>query len=477
MSSLKRDIIKGTIWSILGQLGSLIVVLGTNIWLARMMSPTEFGQLGIVMFFIILSSVLTEGGLAGALVRKSDVTEEDYSTVFIFNFIVSATCYLVLVGFSGLIANFYNNHLLRDLLIVSGTVLIINAFQIVQNVKMVRKMEFKEKSLYRLISVVLASTIGIILAYKGLGVWALVTIQILISLFSTILLSWHGGVYIKWKFSKASFKQLYSFGVNTSLASLINTSFDNIYQLILGRYFSIVQVGLYYQAKKILDVPGSFINMLTQSVVFSSLSKLQDDRALFTKTFNRIVLISVVLLGLTSSLIFLYSEDIIKMLFGMHWLKAAFYMKFLSIASFFYYQEMFNLVIFKVFNVTRQILYLEIIKKTIQCISIFIGIYYTNLEILIYGFVITSFIQYGINFYFARKVLNTGFNEILHKLAKVILIIIICSLIFATLIKFLSLEFIARMLLVPFFIIFYLFLVKILGVLNIINEIRHIRKN
>ena len=287
---LKKQLISGTVWSILGVFATMIVNLSTNIWLASMLSPKEFGQLGIVMFFIVLSNVLVEGGLSGALIRKKEPTSDDYSTVFICNLIVSFCCFLFVIFFSKYIAFFYRDSTLRSLLICSSFIIIIQAFQLSLNAKMIVKMRFKQRHFYRFVAVVLSSILAIYFAYNGAGVWSLVIQQLLNAFINTILLllfekreSFH-----KFRFSKSSFNELYGFGVNTTLSSILSTTFDNIYQLILGKYFAIIQVGFFYQAKKIQDIPGGIINMLVQSVFFSSLAKIQNDIKEFTRIYNKI---------------------------------------------------------------------------------------------------------------------------------------------------------------------------------------------
>ena len=252
----------------------------------------------------------------------------------------------------------------------------------------------------------LSSCIGIILALLKFGVYAIVIMQLLAALFTTILLWFYEGVFFSFAFNKKSFKSLFAFGVNTTLASLLDTAFNNIYQLIIGKYFSINQAGLFYQAKKLQEVPVGVINMTTQSVVFASLSKVQGDKEIFIRTYNKIVSAFTVLAGLLTAIIYAYSNNILLLLYGEKWVAASFNMQLLTIASFFFMQETFNLVIFKTFNQTRQILYLEIAKKIIQTLSIIIGIIKMDITILLYGFVITSAISYLINFYYSRKILG-----------------------------------------------------------------------
>lgn len=476
MSEFKKSIIKGSIWSILGRMLSLVVVLITNIWLARLLSPTEFGQVGILMFFVTIASVFTESGLGGALVRKKQATLNDYSTVFVSNLILSVFSFCLIYFSSGFVAEYYDDPLLQDLLIIISLVLIINAFQITQRAKLISEMKFKQIAIYRLAAVFISSAIGIYAAYQGMGVWALVLIQLLTAGIYTISLWILEGVFIKLYFSKSSFRELYRFGMNTTFASLLNTGFDNIYQLILARYFSLAQTGYFYQAKKIQDVPGGVINMVTQSVVFSALAKLQDDKLAFTKTYNKITLYFLVILGFTSVFIYVYAEPIILLLYGEKWLGAVFYMQLLTIASFFYIQEMINRVIFKVFDQTRQILYLEYFKKGIQAISIGIGVYFLDLDILIVGFVITNIVGYLINYYYSRKIIGavSGYEFII--LVKVCILSLIVGIITMFTSKTLNLVGYRQLFTIPVMFIIYTIGIQVLRIGNIKKEVDDILK-
>lgn len=477
MSSFKKSIINGTIWSIAGQVATLLIILISNVILARMLSPKEFGQIGIIMFFIMLANVFTEGGLAGALVRKKDATKTDYSTVFVFNLVVSLFCFILLLFFSNYIASYYHDLSLKKLLIVSGFVLIINAFQITQNAKLMSDMKFKQKTIYRFVSVLLGTIIGLTFAFNGYGVWSLIIIQIATAALMTIMLWVFEGMDLHFEFNKKSFKELYGFGVNTTFASLLNTGFDNIYQLILAKYFSLSQTGYYYQAKKLQEVPGGIINMLSQSVVFSALSKLQDDKTLFTVVYNKITLYFLVLLGFISVFIYIYAEPIIMILFGSKWLDSVIYMQLLTIASFFYYQEKINRVIFKVFNKTKHILYIEYVKKAIQTASIIIGVYFLDLKILIFGFAVTSFFGYLINYYYSKKILNNVNYYELIILLKVSFISIFTVVLCVLFCQIIDLSGYYLFLTLPFLTIIYLLGLKYLKVLDMKNEYLKIIKD
>jgi len=471
MTDIKKSIVSGFIWSILGQGGYLIIGLVANIILARLLTPFEFGQVGIIMFFIVIAKVLTESGLSGALIRKNDATDEDFSTVFIFNLIISIVLMLLIIGFSGTIANFYDDPQLKYILIASSSVLLFNAFQITKNARLIKDLKFKKKSKYEVLAILCASIIGITLAFYGYGVWSIVLMQISTALILTLLLWIFEPSIKKLVFRRNSFKSLYKFGVNTTLASMINTAFDNIYQLILGKYFAISQTGLFYQGKKLQEIPVGVLKSTTLGVVFASLSKVQDDLKQFEYLYNKIVTFFTVIVGAICLFVFFYAENIIMLLYGEKWIGAVFYMQILIVSSFFYMQEMFNRIIFKVFDRTEKILHLEILKKAIQSISIIIGVILLNIEVLMYGLLITSIISFFINFYVSRKILgNVKWNEVI-LVFKVALTSITTGLIGFILNNLFELRMYQTFYLIPVLILIFILGVQLLKVINFKNDV------
>lgn len=471
-SSFKKNIIKGFLWSFLGQGGSLITGLIVNVVLARLLSPYEFGQIGIIMFFIVISKVLTESGLSGALVRKKEVSDKDYSTVFIFNLVVSLSLMLILILSADFIARFYNDPDLRNILIVSSSVLIINAFQITQNAKLIKGLKFKRKASFEFLAIFASAIIGITLACLNAGVWAIVTMQITTSITLTALLWFFEGPLKVFVFSKKSFKNLYKFGMNTTFASLIDTAFSNIYNLILGKYFSIYQTGLFFQARRLQDVPIGVIKSSTFSIVFSALSAVQDNSIHFTKLYNRIITLFTVLVGLICTLVFFYSENIILMLYGEKWIEAAFYLQVLITASFFYMQEMFNRLIFKVYDQTHKILHLEFLKKSIQIITIIIGVVLIDIKILLIGFLITSILSFIINYYVSRKVQNNFIWYEFFLVCKVIAISVLTVVLGVYIENVLGLIGYYSFCLLPFLVFSFFLFIRISKVSDIIKDLR-----
>lgn len=466
-SSLKQKFIKGIIWSFVGQGGYLLIALFANFFLARLLTPLEFGQVGIVMFFIIVSKVLTESGLSGALIRKNDATEEDFSTVFIFNLVVSIFLCLLLCLFSGYIAAYYNDDKLQFILIALSSILVINSFQFTQNVKIIKELRFRQQSIYAFVSIIISSLLGVTLGYLGYGVWAIVVMQICNAFVLTAIYWIFEGPVKCFVFNKQSFRSLYKFGMNTTISSLIDTAFDNVYNLILGKYFSIQQTGLYYQAKKLQEIPVGVIKSSTLGVVFSTLSKLQDNKEKFDLFYNKIVSVFTVFVGLICVLVYFFAEQAVLLLYGNQWINSVFFVKVLIIPSFFYMQEMLNRILFKVFDRTDKILYLEILKKTIQTLTIIIGLLYSDIELLLYGFVITSVVSYFINYYHSRKVYKSfSWVEIMVTL-KVVIVSILVVAVFSIIKNSFSIEQYKTLLLLPLIVMFYLGIIHLLKVITI----------
>jgi teichuronic acid exporter len=467
---LKKDLKSGALWTSGGQFIITLINLVANILLARFLSPDDFGVMGIIMFFVLIGNILGKGGLSGALVRMNNVTKKDYSTTFIFNLSVSVCLYILLVICSEFIANFYNRPEIRILLIVVGLTFVINAFQLVTITHLIRTFKFKERFLYQFGATILSVILSIGLAYNGFGIWSLVVLPLSNSIFLTIILFYFHGFYGGVIFSKDSFNNIYKFGVNTSLANLLNVGFENVYSLVLGSYFSITQVGFYYQANKLQKVPNNVINSFAQRVLFPVLAQKQEDLTKFNEIYTKVLTFFTVIVGLVGLLVFIYAEIGIDLLLGEKWFGAVFYLKLLIVASFFYMQEQFNRVIFKVFDQTKQILILELIKKAFQSLTIIIGIYYANLEFLMYGFVVTNVFSFFVNYVKSRKITKT-FSLI--EIFMILKVIICCSLtviLIQYLFKFFSLTTYNSLLMIPLIIFIYLtliFSVKVVTIMDI----------
>lgn len=471
-SHSSKILLINVLWTFIGRFGYLAIGLLTNIILVRMLGPKEFGQVGIMMFFIATASVLAESGLSGALVRKPNATEIDYSTIFIFNFFVSLLLMALLICSSGFIADFYEDSDLSNILIATSLVLVINSLRVTQNVRLIKELQFKRKTVYEFIAALIASLIAILLAFNGAGVWALIALQLSTSLALTLILWFFVGPLRCYRFSKVSFKEFYKFGINTTLASLLNSAFDNIYQLILAKFFSVSQTGYFYQAKKLQGLPVGILQAVMDGAVYSALSKIQNDPDTFNRTYQNVVRLFTIMVALMCMVIFYYSDLIVTLLYGEKWIASVMYLKLLIVASFFYLQESFNRIIFKVYDRTEKILQLELIKKLIQSITIVYGLLTMSIENLLYGFVIMSSVSFLINYYFARKVQNyfrwKDFLDIIKIIIITLLAIAICESIS---VRF-NLEGLYTLWLLPLLLSLYLLGLQVFKIIDFFSDIK-----
>ena len=287
-NKMSNSLLKNSIWSVVGRFGYLIIVLITNIILARILEPEDFGKVAVVMFFITFSIIVTESGLSGALVRKNNASDLDISTIFIFNFFTSCLLALIIYIFSGVIAQYYNDSSLSDLLVFSILILVFNALGNIQMTLLIKEMEFKLKSILEIISVLCGSVVSVVLAVNNFGKVSIIWMYVINSIILTVLMWLVVGPLRTYKFSLKSFKEFYEFGINTTLTAAINAIFNSIYQLIFGKYFSMSVSGYYQQAKQLHDVPVNLLQSSIISVFYSALSKRQDDKNSFNIFYDLI---------------------------------------------------------------------------------------------------------------------------------------------------------------------------------------------
>jgi teichuronic acid exporter len=472
----KKKVLQSFFWSIFGRLSYMIVGFIANVFLARNLGSEVYGVFGIIMFFTVISKVLLESGLSGYLVSKKNVEEKDYSTVFIFNLTISLVIYFFIFIFSGFISEYYNNPDLKLLLRISSIVVIVDSFRIVQNIKLVKKMDFKTKHLFELISISLSSIVAVVLMFQDFGIWSLIFMQLTSSIVLTLLL-WVGqGSLSTYIFDVTSFKAMYKFGMNTTAAVFLNTVFDNIYQLVLAKYFTIQQTGLFFQAKKLEEVPTSLVKSTTMGVAYSALAELQDNLTSFYSLYERIVNILSVFMGAITMITFYYAEDILLLLYGKEWVESAFFLRVLSVAAFLGIQETMNRIIFKVFDKTEKIIRLELFKKSIQSITIVIGIIYSNLEFLIYGYLLTSVISFFINYYVSGKINNRLNKRRILDLMKITGTIVFLVFSANLINSFFYLNSIGNIILILYLTIGYFFLLHLGKVFDYINVLELIKK-
>ncbi len=274
---LKSKTVNGLFWSALDGFANQGIQFLVGIILARLLTPHEFGLIGMLTIFIALSQSFIDSGFANALIRKQDCTQVDYSTVFYFNFVVSIIIYFVLFFSASSISVFFNEPQLELLLQVFGIGLILNAIGTIQRTILTKEINFKLLMRISIVSSIISGIIAITLAYNNFGVWSLVVLTLSRFGFNSLLL-WLWG---KWMpnlvFSYASFKELFSFGSKLLMSGLLDATYRNIYFLVIGKYFSSIELGYYTKADQFKAIPSQYLTMIIQRVSYPLLSNIQEE--------------------------------------------------------------------------------------------------------------------------------------------------------------------------------------------------------
>ena len=410
--SLKKKALKGFSWTFFQLFSNQLISFFVSIILARLLLPEEFGLIGMVVIFIALSETLINSGLSYSLIRSENLDEEDYSTVFFFNLLVSLIVYIVIFFLAPYIASFYNQEILTKLIRVYSITFIINAFSTVQTARLTKIMDFKTQMKVSLPSLVIGSSIGIYMAYNGFGVWSLVWNIIIQSLLSSIQL-WF---WTNWKptfvFNIEKFKYHFNFGFKLMLSSVLDVVFKNSYAIIIGKYYTASDVGYYNRAESFQMLPVKSLSMVVSKVTFPLFAEIQDDNSKLKDVYKRIMQMVIFIITPCLILMSVLAEPLFTFVFTEKWLPSVPYFQILCVNGILYPLHSYNLQILNVKGRSDLFLRLEVIKKIIMAIVILISFNF-GIYGLLYGSILSSIICFFINSYYSGKFLDySSFNQI-----------------------------------------------------------------
>lgn len=408
--SLKQKTIIGLSWSFIDSSLTQGIGLIVSLILARLLTPEDYGVVGMLTFFIALSITFIDSGFGSALIRKKNCTQVDYSTIFFFNMATGIFLYLLLFFLAPFIAAFFNVPVLIKILRVAGLVLIINAASVIQLTLLTKNIDFKTKAKITLSAELLAGGIAIAMAYIGFGVWSLVVRSLLGPSFTAIFI-WFSG---KWHpvavFSLNSFKELFSFGSKMLLSTLIHNASHQIYYPIIGKFFPTSTLGLYTQAERFNGVFASTLTSIIQRVSYPVLSTVQDNPQKLKKGYRRLIKSSAMLTFSLLLSLAAVAEPLITLLLGEKWLPCVPFLQLMCLASIFYPLHAMNLNILMVKGRSDLFLKLEIIKTFLIISLLVIGVVY-GIEMLLIFNILRSVICFFIDSYYSAELINYSTKE------------------------------------------------------------------
>jgi teichuronic acid exporter len=427
MNNLTQKTINGLFWSFLDSFGSYVVKFGFGIAIARALSPEDYGIMGMIVIFMAIGGILSESGFGMALIQKKDANQNDYSTVFWFNLFVAVVCYIILFFSAKIISEFYNQPILVIVTRISALGIILNALSIIHYVILSQKLDFKKQTAIRFLSAFITGIVGVILAYKGYAVWALIIQSLVGNIINTM------GIWLlhKWKpnltFSMNSFKVLYKYGYKIFLSGISDVIFTKIYFPLIGKYFPAAQLGYYTKANGFYDLLVRQTTIAYGRVTFPVFSSIQNQKDRFIEGYLKTYrLLAFMMFPLTLFAI-VSSKPLINLFLTEKWLPVVPLMRVFFIEGFIFPFYMLNINIFNAIGKSAISLKIEILKKALTVLSIFVAFQY-GIQALIIGQLVSSLIVLIVTTIVINHLQKIYFWHQINELSPIFLLTIICAI-------------------------------------------------
>ena len=418
--SLKDKTFKGIVWSSVDRFTTQGIAFIFNILIARILLPSDYGVVAMLGIFLAISQAFIDSGFGTALIRKPDRTETDFCTVFYFYIAVSLIFYIILWVAAPYIALFYDIPLLKSVTRVVSLRLVFSSLSGVHNAKLAIDINFKTRAKISIAVTLLTGVIGLWMAYSGYGVWALVMQAVISSLLTSILL-W---IYVRWMpgltFSWKSFREMFSFGSKILASGLLDTIYNNVYTLVIGKFFSATSLGVYSKADGFAQFPSSNITGVLQGVTFPVLSSIQNDEDRLASAYKNLLCLSAFIIFPLMVGLAAVADPFIRLVLTDKWEGSIYLMQIICFALMWYPIHAINLNLLQVKGRSDLFLKLEIIKKIqgviILCVTIPLG-----LVAMCYGRIVASLLSLVYNTYYTRKLIDYGFGKQMKDLLHILL--------------------------------------------------------
>lgn len=411
--SLHKKTVNGLAWSTIENFAGLGIHFIFGIILARLLSPSEYGILGMIAVFMAVSHTFIKSGFGYALIRKKNRTEDDCATVFYFNIAMAFIIYWFLFICAPFIARFFHTPLLKDITRVLSLDLIIGSFSIVHTTLLTARLDFKTSAKVTLVANLIAGFIAIYFAYTGYGVWSLVIQTLTATTIRTIML-W---LLAKWrpiaKFSKKSFHEMFSFGSKLLASRLIDTLYANIYPILIGRMFSAETLGLYTRANGYAALPSSNLSAIIHRVTFPVLAQLQDDNERLANSYRKILKMAAFIIFPCMMFLYGIADPLVRFLITDKWEGCIYLLQIICFSMMWYPIHAINLNLLQVKGRSDLFLKLEVIKKIIS-LAILLVSYRWGVVGMCYGGIVSSFFCLFVNTYYTGKLIDVGYLRQMH---------------------------------------------------------------
>lgn len=406
--NLKQKTKKALYWKFAEQISNYGVTFIVGIFMARILSPSDYGITALPAVFMAIAATFVEAGFTSALIRKPEIDDDDLTTTFIYSTIVGLLCYALLFFCSSWIAEFYKTPVLKPLMRVTALSFIFYPIGVPQTILLKRKLDFKTPAKIIVSVRILSGAVGLTMAYSGYGVWSLVCSSLFASITETVIKV----IVVRWwprgKWSKDSFSYLWNYGNKMMASGLLNTLYNNITPVIVGKFYSTTDLGVYNRAHGYALLPSQQIHSVVMEVSFPVLSKIQDDTENLLATYRKMINTSTFVVFPIMMLLSALAKPIIIIMITEKWADCVILLQLLCFALMWYPVHGINLNLLMVKGRSDLFLKLEIIKKvlgiTVICCSLPFG-----LVAFCAAQIISSLLSVYINTWYTGKFYNFGF--------------------------------------------------------------------
>lgn len=403
--SLQKKALGGVFWTVVDTFILKGLSFIAMIILARWLGPTEFGLVGMVAVFIAIGASLTDSGMSASLIRTKNADDKDFSTVFILNLLLSCIVYLVLFFAAPFIADFFKQPILTSVLRIYCLSFVIAAFSSVQLARLNSSMQFKKIAKLNIPGTIIGILVGLLMGYWGYGVWAIVMMYLTTQFVQSISLwlssSWRPSM----KYSKDRAKYHYGFGYKLMLSGLLNTIFQNIYNVVIGRYYSVQELGYFERSKSFNNYPVTVITGVVSRVTYPLLAGIQDDLERVSQVYRKLMRLTFFIIAPLMFGAAAIAHPLFELVLGREWLPAVPFFQILCLGSMFHPIHAFNLNVFKVYGRSDLFLRLEIVKKSLITIGLIIGFQFGIIG-LVWSSVITNYVALFINTHYSADMID-----------------------------------------------------------------------
>lgn len=423
--NIKAQFIIGFQWNFVGQLLTYAIKFVLGIIIARLLTPEDYGLIGMLGIFMSISQSFVDSGFGNALIRKDNRTETDFSTVFYFNVAVSLILYLILFVSAPYIALFFHQPILTSITRVLSLIIVVNSIGIVPRAILSIAVDFKSQALASVVSTIVSCIIGLYLAYTGFGVWALVW-QAIIAPFVNVTVVW---LFARWfplrAYSWQSFKTMFSYGSKLLASSLINTIYRHASSLIIGKVYSPAELGNYDRGYQIASIPSLRLVEILCGVTFPVLSKIQNDETRLVNVYHKYLVLSSIVIFFTMTLLAMVAEPLVLSLFTEKWIGTVPFLRIFCFAFMFDCVCRLNNNIMYVKGRSELFLKLEVIKK-VAVIPFFIFAIPHGTIAICFVAVVHTFVDIVFSTYYIKLIFGVKLRQYIPIVKYLLLSILAC---------------------------------------------------